>query len=79
MGTAPPRKQYPTLPPPRGRVKAQIFEGLAGNLSSAVSKAGRALAKMKRQGSASESSDSASASTSPPSSSYASDGYADHA
>ncbi|KAL2239490.1 UNVERIFIED_CONTAM: hypothetical protein Sindi_0590200 [Sesamum indicum] len=80
-----PRRQTTSLPPPRrGRVKAQVFKSVAGNLSSL---AGHVLAKFKGDSSAAaaasdapisvSTSASASTSASPPASTYASDGYPD--
>ncbi|KAI3461485.1 hypothetical protein Pfo_018148 [Paulownia fortunei] len=84
MATAPPnppRNQNVTLPPKRGRVKAQIFESLAGTVSYVASKARQALAKIGGGGGggSSDSSTSTSTTTSPPPSAYASDGYGDPA
>ncbi|KAL3653093.1 hypothetical protein CASFOL_002774 [Castilleja foliolosa] len=67
-----------SFPPRRGRVKAQIFESLAVNLSFVASKATQVLVNAKG-GSSSAASASTSATASPPQSSYASDGCPDQA
>ncbi|KAL0370044.1 UNVERIFIED_CONTAM: hypothetical protein Sangu_0322500 [Sesamum angustifolium] len=78
MATAPsaPRptknKEGATLPPRRGRVKAQIFQSLAEAVSSLASKA---ISKIG--GGGGDSSTHSSTAMSGPPSAYASDGYGD--
>lgn len=77
----PPRRQnnINQLPPKRGRIKAQIFESLAGTVYDVAAKAGEALAKIPlgNGGRDGGGSNSTSAATSPPPSAYDSDGYGD--
>ncbi|PIM98499.1 hypothetical protein CDL12_29021 [Handroanthus impetiginosus] len=85
MTSNPPKRQNSNLPPRRGRVKAQVFQSVAGTLSAAT-KAVLFLANGKRGSSPGAAIDtptftsaSASTSTSPPASTHGSDGDPGHA
>ncbi|KAG2673667.1 hypothetical protein I3843_13G090100 [Carya illinoinensis] len=63
------QKKSTSFPPRRGQVKAQIFESLAKKVVSAVSKVGEALGMNRGN----DGNGGASASSTPPPSSYNSD------
>ncbi|KAK7854456.1 hypothetical protein CFP56_032252 [Quercus suber] len=67
------KKKTTSLPPRRGQVKAHIFESLANTFASVVSKVGEVVAKIKGEGG----SEGNSSSSTPPRSSYNSDGNSD--
>ncbi|KAK4606266.1 hypothetical protein RGQ29_000499 [Quercus rubra] len=67
------KKKTTTFPPQRGQVKAQIFESFANTVTSMFSKLGEVVAKIRGEGG----SEGNSASSTPPRSSFNSDGNSD--
>lgn len=67
------KKKTTSFPPQRGQVKAQIFESFVNTFASMVSKVGEVVAKIRGECG----SEKNSASSTPPRSSYNSDGNSD--
>lgn len=67
------KKKTTTFPPQRGQVKAQIFESFANTVTSMFSKLGEVVAKIRGEGGR----EGNSASSTPPRSSFNSDGNSD--
>ncbi|KAF8396646.1 hypothetical protein HHK36_018270 [Tetracentron sinense] len=68
--STPSKKEKASLPPKRGQIKAKIFGDIVKTVVTVVSKAGGGLGIKRGEGSGGES----STSTSPPQSSYNSEG-----
>ncbi|KAK3008288.1 hypothetical protein RJ639_013281 [Escallonia herrerae] len=68
--TDPIRKKKPSLPPKRGMIMEQIFEGIADTVVSAAAKTAKAVYSMWKEGG----SGASSGSVSPPTSGYNTDG-----